>query len=215
MVETGVQFAPRLARIRRRPDPTQRRRDLCDAAIVLLAEKGAKGLSHLKVDRAAGVPAGTTSFNYRTRSALLHAVAERVTELDLVDLAAVTESAQHHDGPSVLARAVFASSVEPGLTRTRARYELLLHSARDPVLMQAIRVTASRFLRLTRTAVVNMRPNELPPSPEIVDDQTLAVVSFIEGVLLGFARGDRSVRDAVHLDRLLSAVVTGVSDHRN
>lgn len=202
----------RLAPIRRRPDPTQRRRDLCDAAIVLLAEEGAKGLSHLRVDRAAAVPAGTTSFNYRTRSALLHAVAERVTELDLVDLAAIAESAQHHNGPSVLAQAVFASSLEPGLTRTRARYELLLHSARDPLLMQTIRVTASRFLRLSRTAVVNLQANEPPPAREVVDDQTLAVVSFIEGIMLGFARGDRSVRDAAHLDRLLTAIVAGVSD---
>jgi hypothetical protein len=69
-----------------------------------------------------------------------------------------------------------------------------------------------RYLRLSRTAVVNLQPNEPPPTREVVDDQTLAVVSFIEGIMLGFARGDRSVRDAAHLDRLLTAIVAGVSD---
>jgi DNA-binding transcriptional regulator YbjK len=201
----------RLAPIRRKPDPQQRRRDLCDAAIILLADEGAKGLTHLKVDCAAAVPSGTTSFNFRTRSALLHAVAERVTELDLVDLAAISESAQRREGPSVLAQAVFASSLEPALTRTRARYELLLHSARDPVLRQTIRVTASRFLRLSRAAVMDLQPAHARPTREVIDDQTIAVVAFIEGIMLGFAREDRTVRDAAHLDRLLSAIVTGVA----
>ena len=68
---------------RRKPNPAERRRDLCDAAIELLAADGAKGLSHLKVDRKAAVPDGTTSFYFRTRSALLRAVAERLAELDL------------------------------------------------------------------------------------------------------------------------------------
>ena len=71
---------------RRKPDPDRRRRELCDAAIELLAEHGAKGLSHLKVDAHAGVPDGTTSFYFRTRSALLLAVAERMAELDLATL---------------------------------------------------------------------------------------------------------------------------------
>ncbi len=71
---------------RRKPNPDQRRRELCDAAIQLLADDGAKGLSHLKVDGRAGVPDGTTSFYFRTRSALLHAVAERMVELDLAAL---------------------------------------------------------------------------------------------------------------------------------
>ena len=77
---------------RRKPNPDQRRRELCDAAIQLLAEDGAKGLSHLKVDAHAGVPDGTTSFYFRTRSALLRAVAERMAELDLATLQAVADS---------------------------------------------------------------------------------------------------------------------------
>jgi hypothetical protein len=38
----------------RRRNAEQRRRDLCDAAIALLAAEGARGLTHLRVDRHAG-----------------------------------------------------------------------------------------------------------------------------------------------------------------
>src|ERR1700710_3231882 len=83
---------------RRKPNPAERRRDLCDAAIELLAADGAKGLSHLKVDRKAAVPDGTTSFYFRTRSALLRAVAERMVELDLAALQEVAATAGVEDG---------------------------------------------------------------------------------------------------------------------
>src|ERR1700739_4175629 len=79
---------------RRKPNPAERRRDLCDAAIQLLADDGAKGLSHLKVDRKAGVADGTPSFYFRTRSALLRAVAERLAELDLASLQSVADGSE-------------------------------------------------------------------------------------------------------------------------
>ena len=46
--------------MRRKPNADARRRELCDAAIQLLADEGAKGLSHPKVDRYAEVPNGST-----------------------------------------------------------------------------------------------------------------------------------------------------------
>jgi DNA-binding transcriptional regulator YbjK len=117
---------------RRKPNPDQRRRELCDAALQLLAADGAKGLSHLKVDAYAGVPDGTTSFYFRTRSALLHAVAERMVELDLATLQSVADSAAHEDATSAstLAKVVFSSGAEPHLSRTKARYELAMQATR-------------------------------------------------------------------------------------
>ena len=55
----------------RKRDGDQRRRELCDAAINVLAEHGSRGLTHGQVDRYAAVPDGTTSYYYRTREALL------------------------------------------------------------------------------------------------------------------------------------------------
>lgn len=53
----------------RKRNGDERRRDLCDAAIRVLAEDGSRGLTHGQVDRVAGVPEGTTSYYYRTRVA--------------------------------------------------------------------------------------------------------------------------------------------------
>src|SRR5205807_7370136 len=127
---------------RRKPNPVQRRRELCDAAIQLLADDGTKGLSHLKVDAKAGVPEGTTSFYFRTRSALLRAVAERVVELDLASLQSVADSAGVENGSSasMLATLVIQSGEEPQLSRTKARYELTMQATRDP----AVAVTLQR-----------------------------------------------------------------------
>lgn len=54
-----------------------RREELLDAAIEVLGESGMHGLTHRRVDSAAGRPAGSTSNHFRTRDALLDAVVER------------------------------------------------------------------------------------------------------------------------------------------
>lgn len=57
-----------------------RRTELADAAIAVLAAEGARGLTHRAVDRAAGVPAGTTSNYFRSREALVEGLAARIGE---------------------------------------------------------------------------------------------------------------------------------------
>src|SRR5262249_318131 len=77
--------------MKRKADVEGRRRILCDAAIQLLADEGAKGLTHRKVEQRAGLPDGTTSSYFRTRSALLRATAERVAQLDAAEFEAVMQ----------------------------------------------------------------------------------------------------------------------------
>lgn len=57
-----------------------RRRALADAGLEVLADAGARGLTHRAVDRAAGVPLGTTTNYFRSRSALLTGLVERIYE---------------------------------------------------------------------------------------------------------------------------------------
>jgi AcrR family transcriptional regulator len=59
-----------------------RRTQLLDAALAILAHKGMKGLTHRAVDAAAHLPEGTTSNYYRNRAALVEAVLERLLERD-------------------------------------------------------------------------------------------------------------------------------------
>src|SRR4051794_41575898 len=57
------------------PVATNRERAL-QAAIELLAEGGPRAMTHGRIDAAAGLPRGSTSYDFRNRSALLAGVTE-------------------------------------------------------------------------------------------------------------------------------------------
>jgi Tetracyclin repressor-like, C-terminal domain len=67
------------------PSLSARARRVGDAAIAVLADLGARGLTHRAVDQAAGLPPGTTSNYARTRAALLTLALARIAELDTAD----------------------------------------------------------------------------------------------------------------------------------
>ncbi len=198
--------------MRRKPNPEQRRRELCDAAIRLLAQDGVKGLSHLKVDRTAGLPDGTTSFYFRTRSALVNAAAARVAELDLKDLSAATADSGRSAGSSPasgLSNLVIRSASGARLLRTKARNELALQASRDADLDEALSRYNERFLALIRDVVVRLQPKG-EPDGALVDEQAYAVMTFISGVMLAFNRGDHRIRTAAELEVLICGIVDGV-----
>ncbi len=60
-----------------------RRTELMDAALSIVADKGMKGLTHRAVDAAAQLAQGTTSNYYRNRAALVEAVLDRLEQLDV------------------------------------------------------------------------------------------------------------------------------------
>ncbi|MEQ7737406.1 TetR/AcrR family transcriptional regulator, partial [Escherichia coli] len=59
-----------------------RRTQLLDAALAVVADKGMKGLTHRAVDAAAQQAEGTTSNYFRNRASLLDGVLDRLLELD-------------------------------------------------------------------------------------------------------------------------------------
>jgi DNA-binding transcriptional regulator YbjK len=198
---------------RRKPNPAERRRDLCDAAIHLLAGDGAKGLSHLKVDRKAGVPDGTTSFYFRTRSALLRAVAERLAELDLANLQSIADSTdghRNHPSPSQLSQLVIQAGSEPQLSRTKARYELTMQATRDQALASILQQATDGFTKLHREILVQLMPRGAELEPAVVEDLSSVTLTFINGLLLRFAHGDRIIDSPEQLDAILAAIATGI-----
>jgi len=206
----------------RKPNALQRRRRLCDAAIQLLAEEGAKGLSHLKVDRRAHVADGSTSVYFRTRAALLFAVAQRMAELDHAALLSVMRLVGSRDatvadgGPSQLAKLVIVAAEEPHATRTKARYELMLQASRDPELAALLRPNVELFNVLLRRIVSQLQPpGVVEVDTAILKDQIAATTAFINGVGLSLAMGEHAVESAAQIDRLLAAILAGVVDsHR-
>ena len=112
---------------------TDRRTEILDGALRVLAEQGMRGLTHRAVDQATGIPPGSTSYYFRTRSALVEGCVARLLELDLaVELPAVLRA-----GPDALLDVLVAVGVAMATDqrrRTLARYELSLSAARDPAL---------------------------------------------------------------------------------
>ena len=201
--------------MKRKADVQGRRRILCDAAIQLLADEGAKGLTHRKVEQHAGLPDGTTSSYFRTRSALLRATAERVAELDAVDFEAVMLRCAPPDAVtsattlSVLAEMVIRSATGPGLDRSRARYELALHAHRDEVLQGAIQDAIAGFVALSEQAVTQLQPG--PVDHALVEKQARAITTFINGVIVRQVFGHPGVDSAEELTQLLHALIAGVA----
>ena len=200
----------------RKYNAEQRRRELCDAALELLANDGARGLSHPKVDRQAGMPAGTTSAYYRTRKALLIGAAQRMSDLDAADLTRMAELTDSDDrrfsGTLGLATMVVMSGQPPWLTRTKARHELVALAGRDPDLARTIGEVAERFEDLQRALITQWQPAGTDLDPALIDDQAFAVSRFITGVMGDFVRNDEPSYDVAHLDSMIQAILEGIRD---
>ncbi|MFB9369753.1 TetR/AcrR family transcriptional regulator [Kitasatospora albolonga] len=114
-----------------------RRTLIADAAIATVASLGLRGLTHRAVDAAAGLSAGSTSYYFRTREALIGACYRRLAELDLAEL---------DSGGSELGGVSDVDAVAEGLAallhhwltgareRQLVRFELSLEAARRPEL---------------------------------------------------------------------------------
>ncbi len=112
----------------------ERRRALADAGLALLAEEGARGLTHRAVDVRAGVPGGTTSNYFRTRDELLQGLVGRIGERLAPDPAVLARLGRRK--PS---RRLFADYLRDIVRRlseqrdvTLALFELRLEAARRP-----------------------------------------------------------------------------------
>lgn len=130
---------------------TTRRQRVADAAVTTLARAGLRGLTHRAVDRAAGLPAGSCSYYFRTRQALVRAAVERLVEVDTADLTA--HSAILGDGGDLAGIAEAAVAIVRYWTtsareRLLARYELMLEAGRRPELQAVFDQARDHFRTL-------------------------------------------------------------------
>lgn len=112
----------------------ERRRALADAGLTVLADEGARGLTHRAVDRAAGVPLGTASNYFSSRTALIEGLVGRIGER----LAPSAEFVREREGlpPSRDLFAQYLRDIARRLLGERqvaiALFELRLESTRRP-----------------------------------------------------------------------------------
>jgi DNA-binding transcriptional regulator YbjK len=194
----------------RKRNGDERRRELCDAAITVLAELGSRGLTHGQVDRCAGVPDGTTSYYYRTRTALLRGVSKRIAEIDVANLQSVIDEPVDPLAPFAhLAELTMMQADGPGLMLNRARHELVLAAVRDPDLAATSQAFVTRINAMAHEAIAHLQPGT--DDAALLDAQTTAVNTFIAGVFTRLAGGDRTINNVEQLAGLLEAVATAVS----
>ncbi|HEU5027800.1 MAG TPA: TetR/AcrR family transcriptional regulator [Spirillospora sp.] len=185
---------------------------VADTAIALLAAAGMRGLTHRAVDRAAGLPAGSTSNLARTRAALLELALRRLTEVERRRFAASATSAapQGADlrGPGRAALAgALAAMVDAQLREHRAsvlaRYELALEATRRP----ALRAIYDELGRGFRTAAADLMRRAGSPDPA---RHGPLLVAFVEGLLFDAVAGAGPEPDAAGLRAALTGYLDGV-----
>lgn len=119
--------------------PRSERSTLADAGIRVLAEEGARGLTHRAVDAAAGTPRGTASNYFPTRDDLISALVDRIGERLTPDPGAASpRAARIHD------RELFADYLRDVVRRlsadphvSLALFELRLEATRRPAVAKA------------------------------------------------------------------------------
>jgi DNA-binding transcriptional regulator YbjK len=122
----------------RRP-ASDRRRQIADAAIAVLARDGARGVNHRAVDRFLDLPDGSTSYYFPKRTDLLAATARRISDLNLVEAEWARRQILDHPG-ALDARALAEQAVAGMLrrlkpserARTIAYFEMTLDATRTP-----------------------------------------------------------------------------------
>jgi DNA-binding transcriptional regulator YbjK len=143
--------------------------------VTVLARDGLRGLTHRAVDAEAGLPDGSTSNCFRSRSALLEAILTRLEELDL---AALTSGAQPDLASTSAVAAYLAGNVKLMTSRrhvraTRARLALLLDETAGPAMDAGHR----RFLELLEAVL--QQGGHPDPGPA-----ARAVADLLEGALV-------------------------------
>ncbi|MEI6793233.1 MAG: TetR/AcrR family transcriptional regulator [Actinomycetes bacterium] len=133
---------------------TPRGDQITDAALVVLAESGGRGLTHRAVDSEAGLPQGSTSNLFRTRDALVVATLDRHVERETEILNAVRESAPTDSTTVAVAASLFSESLTqlaspPNDTLTAARFELYCEVRRRTELRARLAVVRSGYVALT------------------------------------------------------------------
>lgn len=165
-----------------------RRTSIADAAIVVLSEEGARGLTHRAVDRQLSLPDGSTSYYFRTRAALMSCTADRLVALDMADVDSVGDTI-----PDVAQLLVYWMAPAQR-TRLLARFQLFVEATRDPSIRQLLSEPRQAFVA---HAARSMRKAGAADAKLAA----LVLVAIVDGLLLNELIGEHV--SAERLKRIL------------
>lgn len=166
------------------------------------------------MDRGAGVADGTTSFYFRTRSALLRGVADQIVGYDFEAFADTFTGESAPEGDAALdelAGHLILIREEPHLSRTRARLELTLLARREPGLAAGFQDVFATYRSLAERVIARLSVDGRPAHPALVEQQASALLTFLSGVVFGLASGADEATTREDVRRQLRAVISGVA----
>lgn len=180
----------------------------------MLAEDGARGLSHLKVDRRAGVPDGTTSFYYRTRAALLHGIADQLVRYDAEAFTEAFKDAPNSDGATIvkmLAEQISLIRAEPQLSRIRARLELTMLARHDADIAAGFERMSDSHRTLAERLVIAVQSDSGSVDRSLLDEQIAVLLTYLGGLVFALANEQPGQIGRADVERQIRAIVIGVA----
>jgi hypothetical protein len=90
----------------------------------------------------------------------------------------------------------------------------MLLGSRDAELAEILADAVDGFYVLARDVVAQWHPDESAPDPALIEDQAVATLALINGVMMTFIAGRPAVEGAEELDRLIQGVIAGVAQVR-
>lgn len=185
--------------------PTDRRTVLADAAIGVLADAGIRGLTHRAVDRATGLPPGTTSAYYRTRQALLTALVRRLVALDQAELQAIGDQVPVPRNAEELVAGI-AAFVEQRLTGEGRRRSL----ARYACAIESVHHAELREILVPRRNAARQAVHDFLAAQGVADAEgrTVTLLTCVDGLVFDRLVGGGAVSD----QEIRSLVAAALSD---
>ena len=107
---------------------------IADAAIVVVADEGLRALTHRGIDVSLGLPAGSTSYYFRTRRELLAAMVDRITDSSRAEFADTAG-----DDPVEVSVRYIEQLLGERHRQLRTRHALLLDASIDETLRTRLR----------------------------------------------------------------------------
>ncbi|KQX07647.1 MULTISPECIES: TetR/AcrR family transcriptional regulator [unclassified Leifsonia] len=175
---------------------TNRERAL-DAAIALLATGGVRALTHRQVDLRAGLPDGSTSNYFRTRSALFQGVTEYMVTVELPVVADSTRQPSPREFIDGLVD-LYGFLTGPNRQMTAARLALFVEAGHDDELRALLAGGRRQFIVRLRSQFVALGA----PDP---DRATQLLAVCFEGLFLHEIAGHANVDAASVLDAAVRA----------
>lgn len=168
---------------------TDRRTQLLDAALRLVAREGLRSLTHRAVEAEAGVPHGSTTYYFGSRYELLAALINRMHELDKEKVEPIAHKltlmlADRSRAPRLDAIIEeIVAWVESDIPLQMARYEMQVAGARDPELKTLMTGCASVFWRMSEPIAVAAGSKDPARDARLIN-------SVLDGLILDYLTHD-------------------------